>query len=86
MLYQMARLLILFDLDCIENFVQLVRFSPVLRVAELLKSILGYKTTRAQIAPVSSQCPADVTKNIGFCAYSIDSSSWLAGCPPAAGV
>jgi hypothetical protein len=85
-LYQLARLLVLLELDGGEDLVQLVLFAPVFRGFELLEGFLGYKTTRAQEAPVSSQRPAHVTKSFGFCAYSMVSSSWLACCPPAGGV
>ena len=85
-LYQTARLLVLLDFNSIEDLAQLVLFAPVFRVFELLEGFLGYKTTRAQVAPVSSQCPAHVTKGLVFCAYSMVSSSWLACCPPAEGV
>jgi hypothetical protein len=56
--YQTARLLELFNIDIIEDLVQLVVFSPVLGVFELLICFLRYKTTCAQVAPVHCQCPA----------------------------
>jgi hypothetical protein len=74
-LYQTARLLILLDLDGVEDLAQLIFFSPILRVFELLEAFLRYKTTRAQITPVSSQRPAYVTGDFVLCAYSIVSSS-----------
>jgi hypothetical protein len=65
-LYQTARLLVLFDLDGVEDLAQLIHFAPVFRVFELLEGFLGYKTTRAQVAPVSCQRPASVTKVVCF--------------------
>lgn len=59
-MYQLARLLIFGNLDGVEDFTQLVRLAPVFRVSELFVGFLRYKTTRAQVAPVSCQCPAIV--------------------------
>jgi hypothetical protein len=74
-LYQTARLLVLLDLDGVEDLAQLVFFSPIFRVFELLKAFLGYKAPRAQVTPVSSQRPAHITEHFVLCAYSIVSSS-----------
>lgn len=85
-LYQAARLLVLFNVDGVEDVVQLVLLAPIFRVFELLKGFAGDKTTRAQVAPVSSQSLANEAIEVVFCAYSIVSSSWLADFAPLAGV
>jgi len=46
-LYQAARLLILFDIDGIEDFIQFVLFPPIFRVFELLEGLARDKTTGA---------------------------------------
>ena len=85
-LYQAARLLILFDIDGIEDFIQPVLFSPIFRVFELLEGFARDKTTRAQVAPINSQYLVDIAIVLVFCAYSIVSSSWLADFALSAGV
>jgi hypothetical protein len=56
--YQTACLLVLFNFDSVEDLTQLIVFPPIFCIFELLEGILRYKTTRAQVTPVSSQCPA----------------------------
>lgn len=85
-MYQTARLLIFFNLNCIEDFAQVVLLAPVFGVFELLEGFWCDKAARAQKAPVSSQCPATAAMSSGYCAYSIVSSSWLASFAPVAGV
>jgi hypothetical protein len=82
----MARLLKFLNLNGLEDLVQFVVFSPVFSIFELLEGFLGYKTTCAQVAPVSCQCPAAARIEIQSWAYSSVSSSWLAALPAAAGV
>jgi hypothetical protein len=84
--YQTARLLEFLNVDSLEDLVQLVVFSPIFCVFELLEGFLGYKTTCAQVSSIIGQCPADARLTLEILAYSKVSSSWLAAFPAAGAV